>query len=80
MNESEINSGKVIMLGKKTKAFLLDTHRLYHCGSRLGEGCSRILYTALFTAYPSIYPGVKNGFDVSSNANEYQKSILTPIK
>lgn len=79
MNQTEINDGKVIMLGKKTKAFLVDTHRLYHCGSRLSEGRSRILYTALFTAYPSIYPGVRNGFTVSENGNDYQKSILTPI-
>ena len=65
MNQSKIDSGKVIMFGKKTKAFLVDTHRLYHCGSRLSKGCSRILYTALFTAYPSIYPGSRNGFSVS---------------
>lgn len=79
MNQSEINSGKVIMLGKKMKVFLVDTHRLYHCGSRLSEGHSRILYTALFTAYPSIYPGASNGFTVSENGNDYHKNVLTPI-
>jgi len=66
------------VLGPKLTMFIADTHRVYHCGSRMAQGHSRLLYTALYTAFPSIYPGGKNAFKAGSSASELERLILCP--
>ena len=66
------------ILGSRFTLFLADTHRVYHCGSRMAEGHSRLLYTALYTAYPSIYPGAKSAFKIGPQAGELDRLILSP--
>jgi hypothetical protein len=68
----------VNMMGQGLTSFLADTGRVYHCGSRLGPGHSRLLYTALYTAYPSIYPGAREMFSVTPETPEYIRQVLTP--
>lgn len=69
----------VNMMGPALTSFLADTGRVYHCGSRLAPGHSRLLYTALYTAYPSIYPGGREMFSVAPETPEYLQQVLTPI-
>jgi len=72
-NENDV----ITMLGKKCTSFLVDTNKLYHCGSRIAEGHTRLLYTALYTVYPSIYPGSRSIFHFRSGT-DMQKQILVP--
>lgn len=69
----------VNMMGQGLTSFLADTGRVYHCGSRLAPGHCRLLYTALYTAYPSIYPGAREMFSVTPETPEYIRQILTPM-
>lgn len=69
----------VNMAGPAMTSFLADTGRVYHCGSRLAPGHSRLLYTALYTAYPSIYPGAREMFSVTPETPEYIRQVLTPM-
>jgi hypothetical protein len=66
------------VFGPRLTMFMADTHRVYHCGSRMAEGHSRLHYTALYTAFPSIYPGGKNTFKVTGSASELERLILCP--
>jgi hypothetical protein len=58
----------------KYSVFILDTSRCYHMGSRVGSGHHRILFTALFTAMPSIYPLAKlpSPIGLTENLSELQ--------
>lgn len=69
----------VDIAGAALTSFLADTGRVYHCGSRLAPGHSRLLYTALYTAYPSIYPGARDMFSVTPESPEYIRQVLTPM-
>lgn len=42
--------------GKKMTAFICDTHRCYHMGSRVGKGQERLMLTSLYISLPSPYP------------------------
>jgi hypothetical protein len=48
------------MKGKKLAAFIVDTSRCFHMGSRVAPGSHRLLYTALFVTVPGIYIGGNN--------------------
>lgn len=75
------NINKTIPIyGKKFSMFLVDTSKLYHQGSRLFQGRSRILYTALYTVYPSIYNyAIRNkSIQVSKNASVRDSMIISP--
>ncbi len=64
-----------VMQGKKLSMFVVDTSRVLHCGSRVKKNHQRLLYTALFTSYPSNYGGnqITNNFifsrDYPTNQN-----------
>ena len=66
--------------GKKLSMFLVDTSRLYHQGSRLIQGRSRILYTALYTIYPSIYSyAIRNkSISLSKHASDLESMVISP--
>lgn len=84
LNDGELfayaDSAKVVdMTGPALTSFIADPGRVYHCGSRLAPGRTRLLYTALYTAYPSIYPNGREMFTVGADAPEYVRRVLTPI-
>lgn len=77
---AQVGAHEVVNIsGPALTSFLADTGRAYHCGSRLAPGHSRLLYTALYTAYPSIYPGAREMFSVTPETPEYLQKVLTPI-
>lgn len=64
----------------KCSAFLVDTGRCYHMGSRVGEGKSRLLYTASFTTSPPIYPNFDNHIKLGRSAiTDIQKEVIKYI-
>lgn len=70
----------VDMLGPSLSSFIVDTSRVYHCGSRMMQGHSRLLYTALFTAFPSIYPQqTVDTFSDGPASMEFVRQVLTPL-
>jgi hypothetical protein len=85
LNDSEVFSAVsendvVDIMGPSLSSFLVDTSRTYHCGSRLMQGHSRLLYTALFTGFPSVYPGqTVDTFSASPSASELTRRVLTPL-
>jgi FkbM family methyltransferase len=42
--------------GPKLTSFLVDTTRCFHLGSRVASGRTRLMFTALYTAIPSMFP------------------------
>lgn len=57
----------VQMIRPKLSSFIVDTSRCYHMGSRLYPNHSRLMYTALFTTLPPIYPwAAKEKIEISS--------------
>jgi hypothetical protein len=46
----------ISMNGPKLTAFMIETSRCLHMGSRVDAGHSRLMYTATYVSAPSIYP------------------------
>lgn len=66
--------------GPCLSSFVVDTARVYHCGSRMAPGHSRLLYTALYTAFPSIYPKqTVDNFSVGATAPALVRKVLAPV-
>jgi hypothetical protein len=66
--------------GPILSSFVVDTSRIYHCGSRMAPGHSRLLYTALYTAFPSIYPKqTVDSFSVGAAAPVLVRKVLAPV-
>jgi hypothetical protein len=68
----------VDMMGPALTSFIADPGKVYHCGSRLAPGHTRLLYTALYTAYPSIYPNGREMFTADPDLPGYLRHVLTP--
>ncbi len=66
------------MFGSCLSSFIVDTSRVYHCGSRMTQGHSRLLYTALFTAFPSIYPRASDMFTAGPGSEILVRQVLAP--
>jgi hypothetical protein len=63
--------------GKKWSAFVCDTHRCYHMGSRVSDGHYRIMMTSLYLSLPSPYPGATNRkIKIDSELNSLQKKAI----
>jgi hypothetical protein len=58
-----------MMRGKKLSAFIVETSRCLHMGSRVSKGRERVLYTATYFSSPRIYPSSKHRFNVKSLEN-----------
>ena len=67
------------MFGSCLSSFIVDTSRVYHCGSRMMQGHSRLLYTALFTAFPSIYPQATDTFSIGPASTSLVQQVLAPM-
>lgn len=68
------------MYGKKWTAFVCDTSRCYHMGSRLNEGHERLMTTSLYIALPSIYPSQgKTLIQATTPLTPIQKIAISPL-
>lgn len=59
-------------------AFLVDTGRCYHMGSRVGPGKSRVMYTACYVTRPAIYPNFLNKIATREPLTERERLLLLP--
>jgi hypothetical protein len=59
-------------------AFLVDTGRCYHMGSRVAPGKSRLMYTACYLTRPAIYPDFLNRIRVSEPLTTRERLLLLP--
>lgn len=65
------------MARPKLSCFIVDTTRCYHMGSRLHEGNERLMYTALYTGLPPIYPWAgKEKYQATPNLDNLQMWAL----
>lgn len=67
----------VEMTGQTGSAFLVETSRCLHMGSRLSEGYSRLLYTATFTTAPGLYSSSNRSFALSGNEDSVARMVLS---
>jgi hypothetical protein len=63
--------------GKKLTAFMVDTGRCYHMGSRVAEGHERLLYMAAYVTLPKYTGGPTMTYRLSGRETPMQQSALT---
>lgn len=63
--------------GPRLSAFLVDTGRCYHMGSRVAPGHDRLLYVATFTTFPKFNGRPAARFHITSPVSERQRVALT---
>jgi hypothetical protein len=75
-----IQPDEVIQLkGKQWSAFLCDTSRCYHMGSRVAAGHSRLMTTSIYLGLPSVYPnGNCSSIRATGALNSQQMMALIP--
>ena len=61
-------------------AFMVDTGRCYHMGSRVAPGRERVMYTACYITWPAIYPDFRNRIAVTGDLDEREKLLLLPTR
>ena len=67
----------VQMIAPKLTSFMVDTGACYHMGSRVTKGNTRLMFTALYTSYPFIYPNVaKNSIAIVSPLSGLQQMAV----
>jgi hypothetical protein len=59
-------------------AFLVDTGRCYHMGSRVAPGRYRLMYTASYISRPAIYPNFLNTIAIKEPLSERERLLLLP--
>lgn len=64
------------MYGARMNAFVVETSRCLHMGSRLAPGHTRLLYTATFITAPRLYPEPPAGFSLSGGESELALQVL----
>lgn len=64
------------MYGARMSAFVVETSRCLHMGSRLAPGHTRLLYTATFITAPRLYPEPPAGFSLSGGESELALQVL----
>ena len=69
-----------IMTAAAGTAFMVDTGRCYHMGSRVAAGRERIMYTACYITWPAIYPDFRNRIAVTGDLGEREKLALLPTR
>ena len=63
------------VLGPRGTSFLIDTHRCFHCGSRILDDSSRIAYIATYTSSTPYYP-YDNEIALLNDANPDRRMVL----
>lgn len=66
------------VLGSRGQAFMVDTSRCIHMGSRLAPGHERLLYTVCFIAVPSLYESEAVRASATSVRDRQTELLLTP--
>lgn len=65
------------VLGPLGTAFLIDTYRCYHCGSRILDGSYRVAFIATFTTFAAFY-AYDNGIGLTGQESPIERSVLRP--
>lgn len=65
------------LMGPALTVFMADTSKCYHMGSRIHPNHQRLMYTALFTTVPYMYPEVDvRAFSIDSEVSKLQYLAL----
>ncbi len=65
------------MKAPRLSAFMVDTARCLHMGSRVAPGHERLLYTATFISIPRLYPEPPPCFQLTGQESQLLKSVLS---
>jgi hypothetical protein len=65
------------VIAPKLTAFLVDTSRCLHMGSRVSEGHRRLLYTATYISSPRLYPEPPSKFSLTGAEGRVLQLLLT---
>lgn len=65
------------MMAPRLSAFMVDTKRCLHMGSRLSPGHERLLYTATFISVPRLYPEPPPRFRLTGKEGAVLTSLLS---
>ena len=65
------------MYGTRLSAFMVETSRCLHMGSRVESGHERLLYTATYFSAPRLYPEPPPGFLLGGDETPLLRLILT---
>jgi hypothetical protein len=65
------------MKAPRLSAFMVDTARCLHMGSRLSPGHERLLYTATFISIPRLYPEPSPSFRLTGKESSLLKCLLS---
>ncbi len=77
---SKVPKDSVISIkGPKLTAFIVETSRCMHMGSRVAPDHSRLMYTATFIQLPRMYPQPKELFRFSGKESAIERVVLTPV-
>jgi hypothetical protein len=66
------------MVAPRLSAFMVETTRCLHMGSRLAAGHERLLYTATFISVPRIFPEPPPRFRLTGSESDVVRCILSP--
>lgn len=66
------------MTGARGRAFLVETSRCLHMGSRVLPGHARLLYTATFTTAPRLYSPAPPAFRLTGDEDAVTRCVLEP--
>ena len=77
MGLPDIHAHARAMKAPKLAAFLLDTSRCYHMGSRVAKGHERVLYMGTFTTFPKFLGRPTSHFAVTAPVSAKQQVALT---
>jgi hypothetical protein len=64
------------MIGQRLSAFIVDTAKCLHMGSRIKSGHCRLLYTATYFPPPRIYPEPKPRFRAAGKLTALERAVL----
>lgn len=72
-------SDKVEMIAPKLSAFMVETSRCLHMGSRLTDDRHRLLYTATFIMAPRLYREPPPAFQPRGSETEFERCVLDRV-
>lgn len=61
----------------RLSAFMVDTARCLHMGSRVAPGHERLLYTATYISIPRLYPEPPPCFQLTGGESQLLTSVLS---
>lgn len=64
--------------GKKFSAFMIDTSKCYHMGSRIKGAGTRLAFTVAYNLSIPIYPNPNNWIIINKGISEIERMVLNP--